>query len=222
MRKIRMDLLRYLDTSFFTQDQLLAASGIDAAELATLVRRAVMPKPSYRLRLDIVCDSFFGPHAKHRRVDYYAKDYASWIGIVRSLPGDADARRVFEQRYRARLAQLAAGGISSDDPKLNADLSAHLDDEWRHFLDGTYGLCTKSGLPEDIASKEVAIAIVKQLAGETGEQALTAAERACLAQAVDLLDAASAQFAPHERERSSRHRLVDQVRKSYRLHTVLP
>jgi hypothetical protein len=212
-----MDLLRYLDTSFFTQHQLLAASGIDAAELAALVQRAVMPKPSYRLRLDIACDSFFGAHAEHHRVDYYAKGYASWIGIVQSLPGDADARRVFEQRYRARLAQLAAAGISSDEPKLNAGLNAHLGDEWRHFLDGTYGLCTRSGLPEDIASKEVAIAIVKQLTGETGEQALTAVERDRLAQAVDLLDAASAPFAPHELGRSSRHRLVDQVRKSYRL-----
>lgn len=206
-----MDLLRYLDTHFFTRDQLLAAGGIDAAGLAVL---AGMPKPSYRLAIDIGCDSFFGAHGEQHRIDYYAKGYADWIGIVRPLAGETDARGVFEQRYRDRLAQLAAAGIASDDPKLNAGLDAHLADEWQHFLDGTYGLCTRSGLPEDIAAKEVAIATIMEL---TSERALTSATSRRLSQAVDLLDDASTQFAPHERERSSRHRLVDLVRKSYQL-----
>lgn len=206
-----MDLLRYLDTHFFTHDQLFAASGIDAAGLAAL---AGLPKPSYRLRLDIGCDSFFGAHAEQHRIDYYAKGYADWIGIVRALPREGDARDLFDQHYRDRLAQLEAAGIASDDPKLNAGLDAHLADEWRHFLDGTYGLCTRSGLPEDIAAKEVAIAIIKEL---TSEQALTCAETSRLALAVDLLDDVSTPFAPHERERRSRHRLVDLVRITYKL-----
>lgn len=206
-----MDLLRYLDTHFFTRDQLLAAADIDAAGLAALEG---MPAPSYRLAIDIGCDSFFGAHSEQHRIDYYAKGYADWIGIVRTLPAETGARGVFEQRYRDRLAQLAAAGIASDDPKLNAGLDAHLADEWRHFLDGTYGLCTRSGLPEDIAAKEVAIAIIKE---STGEQVLTVVETTRLRDAVNLLDEASAPFAPHERERSSRHRLVDLVRKGYKL-----
>ncbi len=207
-----MDLLRYLDTAFVTADQLLAATGIDAATLAGL---AGMPAPSYRLRVDVGCDSFFGARAEQHQVDYYAKGYAAWIGTLLALRDSAAAREVFGQRYRARMAQLAAAGIASDAPKLNAGLAAHLDDEWGYFLDGTYGLCTRSGLPEDIASKEVAIAIVKELTATEREQALTAAERGRLAQSVDLLDAASAPFAPHERARSSRRRLIDQVRKDY-------
>jgi hypothetical protein len=35
--------------------------------------------------------------------------------------------------------------------------------------------------------------------------------------AVDLLDSVSAPFAPHEVARSSRHRYVDEVRKTYGL-----
>lgn len=206
-----MDLLRYLDTHFLTRDQLLAAGDIDAAGLAALVG---LPEPSYRLVIDIGCDSFFGAYSEQHRIDYYAKGYADWIGAVRALAAEADARGVFEQRYRDRLAQLATAGIASDDPKLNAGLDAHLADEWRYFLDGTYGLCTRSGLPEEIAAKEVTIAIINELASE---QALTGGETIRLAQAVDLLDDASAPFAPHERERSSRHRLVDLVRKSYKL-----
>jgi hypothetical protein len=213
--KAKMELLRYLDNNFLTRTQLSAAAGIDATALAGL---AGMPKPSYRLRLDVGCDSFFGAHAEQHQVDYYASGYSSWIGTLLALCAETDGRLIFDQRYRARLAQLTAAGITTDATKLNAGLGAHLDDEWNYFLDGTYGLCTRSGLPEDIASKEVAIAIVKELTSDRpAERALTSSEHERLVRAVNLLDAASAPFAPHELARSSRHRLVDQVRKDYGL-----
>lgn len=214
-----MDLIRYLSEGFFTESQLLAVSGIDAAGLAGLQRRAMMPQPSYRLRLDIECDSCFGAHQQHSRVDYYAKGYATWIGLLQSLGTDAEAFRIFSERYRARLKQLGDAGLCSHHHKLNAGLDAHLREEWQHFLDGTYGLCTKSGLPEDIASKELATILIKEIVEERSEPALTVRERVRLTLAVDLLDTASSAFAPHEKERSSRHRLIDDVRRNYQLST---
>ena len=212
-----MELIRYLNDGFFTEAQLLAVSGIDADALHALQARAMMPRPSYRLQLDVGCDSFFGSHTEHARVDYYAKGYASWIGLLQSLSSDAGAFRVFAERYRARLRQLGAAGLCTNAAKLNAELDAHLRAEWGHFLDGTYGLCTRTGLPEDIASKELATVIIDDIVSERGEQALTMRDRVCLTLAVDLLDTASTEFAPHERERSSRHRLIDQVRRRYQL-----
>jgi hypothetical protein len=46
-------------------------------------------------------------------------------------------------------------------------------------------------------------------------QGLDEEERGRLAGAVDLLDAASAPFAPHEVARSSRRRYVDEVRAAW-------
>ncbi len=212
-----MELIRYLNEGFFTEAQLLAASGTDLAQLTALQRRGVMPQASYRLKLELACDSFFGPHSEQASVDYYAKGYASWIGIVQTLARDADAHDAFAARYRSRLEQLRVAGVGSAHDKLNAGLDQHLEDEWRHFLSGTYGLCTRSGLPEDIAAKEVAIAIIKDITEQRQTPALGGAERASLTVAVDLLDAASNMFAPHERARSSRHRLIDQTRQTYAL-----
>lgn len=215
-----MELIHYLNDGFFTRAQLLATCGIDLAQLTALQRRGVVPQASYRLKLDLGCDSFFGPHSEQMSVDYYAKGCASWIGTVQTLTRDADAYEVFTERYRRRLEQLRAAGVTSAHDKLNAGLGLHLEDEWRHFLSGTYGLCTRSGLPEDIAAKEVAIAIIKDITGQRDTPALDDAQRASLSVAVDLLDAASGMFAPHERTRSSRHRLVDQVRQTYALRTM--
>jgi hypothetical protein len=207
-----MELIRYLDQSFFTREQLLERTGIAAPDLERLQQQRMMPQPSYRLRLDLACDSFFGAHREQSAHDFYAKGSPAWIAAVDTLACEAAARRVFGERYRSRLAQLAASGIVAP-AKLSGD--EHIDAEWGHFLAGTYGVCTVSGLPEDIAAKEAAIVLIQQ--ATAAERALTGAEREGLRDAVNLLDSVSAPFAPHEVARSSRRRYVDEVRAGYGL-----
>lgn len=207
-----MDLIRYLEQHFYTREQLLERCALDTAQLERLQRDRLMPQPSYRLRLDLGCDSFFGAHSESVAVDYYAQGCASWLALATIFEHEAAARSHFTQRYRDRLAQLAADGIAPASPAF-AD-EAHLQAEWEAFLNGTYGLCSRSGLPEDIAAKEAATAVIRELT-EGGE--LDENQRARLRKAVDLLDHAAAPFAPHEVARSSRRRYVDGVRSSYRL-----
>lgn len=198
-----MELIHYLNQHFLTRAQLLAGCAIDGDQLGQWQAHRMMPRASYRLRLDILCDSFFGAHHEQLAAEYYAKGYVAWAEVLRPLGGEPDAFAVFARRYRARLDQLAASGYACPE-RLAAD--GHLAAEWEAFLDGTYGLCTVSGLPEDIAAKELAIALVR----ETDD-------RAQLRRCVDLLDAASSLFAPHEVARSSRHRYVDEMRRLHGL-----
>jgi hypothetical protein len=140
-------------------------------------------------------------------IDWYAQGMVAWAGLLEALDGPRQAFEVFAARYRRRLAQLeAAEDLMSD---------AHIAAEWQHFLDGTYGLCTRSGLPEDIAAKEAAIVLIRAMTALAARQGLDEEERGRLAGAVDLLDAASAPFAPHEVARSSRRRYVDEVRAAW-------
>lgn len=210
-----MELIDYLNRHFITREQLLAHCGCGGEALDTLQRRGMMPRPSYRLRLEIGCESFFGPHQEQAALEYYARGCAAWLGLLQAVDGPAQAFQVFAARYRERIAQLAAEGLVPAGGKLAGD--DHIASEWRHFLDGTYGLCTASGLPEDIAAKEAAAMLIQELTAAGPEQVLTDVQRRRLSAAVDLLDRASAPFAPHERVRSSRRRLVDEVRQAWRL-----
>jgi hypothetical protein len=203
-----MELLDYLARNFLTREQLLAASGIGPARLDALTQDGKMPQPSYRLRLGVECASFFGEHADERELRYYASGYPSWIGVLEATTEEPFA--IFARRYRQGLGALP---LTTSDPKLGPGLETHLHDEWGHFLAGTYGLCTRSGLPEDIAAKELATCVIRELSG--AEDAQPDLER--LRQAIDLLDRASSAFAPHERLRSSRHRLVDTLRLRFGL-----
>jgi hypothetical protein len=208
-----MQLIQYLNEHYLTREELLAACCIDAARLEELQRREVMPQPSYRLKLDIGCESVFGAHGEQAELAYYAKGYASWLGML--SVANTDAFRVFSQRYRAQLAQRLAGGFATTHVKITTGLDTHIIDEWQHFLAGTYGLCTRSGLPEDIADKELAVLIIEEIIANRTEPALPDADYARLEATVDLLDQACSAYAPHERTRSVRHRLVDGVRKTF-------
>jgi hypothetical protein len=208
-----MELIDYLNKHFFTGAQLLERADIAAGLLEDWQRRRMMPLPSYRLRLEAGCVSFFGEHTEQLAADFYPKGSVAWIGRLRELADEAAAFGLFARRYRERLAQLAASAIAPDARQLGND--AHIASEWGHFLAGTYGVCTVSGLPEEIAAKEAAIVLIKGLV--TDERMLTDGERERLRGAVDLLDAVSAPFAPHEVARSSRRRYVDEVRRTYGL-----
>lgn len=199
-----MELIRYLNEHFFTTEQLLAHCAIRVDELQRWQARRMMPKASYRLSLDIACISFFGEHREQQAVEYYAKGYVSWIGMLRQIDSEQEACAVFARRYRTRLDGLAASGMTH--PERFA-MDEHIAAEWGHYLDGTYGLCTVSGLPEEIAAKEVAIAAIRE----------PDVDQERLRKAVDLLDEASSPFAPHEVARSSRRRYVDDMRKAYAL-----
>ncbi|MCG2585251.1 DUF6058 family natural product biosynthesis protein [Massilia sp. TS11] len=195
-----MELLDYLYAHGLSEPALLAALGLTRPQLLAL---AGMPQPSYRLRISLSCMSFFGTHAAADRLAIYGRGYVGW---GRALLDGANGLALFTARYRQRLAEI--GGLALATP-------AQLASEWTHFLDGTYGLCTRSGLPEEIAEKEWAIQRLRALSAS--EQALTADDMQEIRHWIARLDAVSPAFAPHERSRSSRATWIDGLRARYGL-----
>ncbi len=212
-----MELINYLNEHYLTKQQLLDLAKISDDELCLYQRQEIMPKCSYRLALNYSSHSFFGEFTKQSDIEYYAKGYLSWLGIIKASNNHQSIFAIFAQRYRQAISELTQQGYHSDDAKVNEKLDQHIADEWQHFLNGTYGLCTKSGLPEDIAAKELAILQINETLALDEHSELGEPELAKLVKAVNLLDASSSIFAPHERANSSRHRLVDEVRRKYQL-----
>jgi hypothetical protein len=209
-----MKLITYLNQYFLTEEELLSILKVTKQELKGYQQNSLMPKPSYTLNLSLTSDSYFGLYADTQTVDYYAKGYVAWLGTVILLKEKDCVFDVFRSRYIHAVFGFKDKGIVIEALMDNEELDVHVESEWQHFLDGTYGLCTRSGLPEDIAAKEVAIREIEMLCSH---DELDREQINKLAVVVNLLDEASALFAPHERLRSSRERLVNQVRRKYRL-----
>lgn len=209
-----MELIKYLNDNFLTRDELLQQAKIKEMVFQDYQSSELMPAASYLLKLDLQSDSFFGEHKEQIQVEYYAKGYTSWLGIIRSLSDKERIYNEFSTRYENAVKRLKTLGFRTENPKMNTKLQAHIFEEWDYFIRGVYGLCTKSGLPEDIASKEFAVILINEL---SEKDSLDLDETKCLIRAVNLLDDASSLFAPHERLQSSRHRLVDEIRRKFSL-----
>ena len=208
-----MDLINYLNENYYTKQQLLDLAKISKTELFYFQEKRVMPTCSYKLSLNYSSDSFFGEFNNQSEIEYYAKGYLSWIGILKVTTDLQDIFPIFAQRYAKSISELKNAGYTSVDAKVNSKLDLHIEEEWGHFLNGIYGLCTKSGLPEDIAGKELAVLQISEFL-ELDKSKIDLAQ---LTKAVNLLDKSSSMFAPHERLKSCRHRLIDEVRREYKL-----
>ncbi|AUH53278.1 hypothetical protein CXB49_22070 [Chromobacterium sp. ATCC 53434] len=200
-------LLDYLNTCCLSESQLLFRCGLTPERLEALQREGRAPLPSYRLRCAGAVTSFFGEHALEGELAWYPQAMAEWL--IAAEHADAAALRAhFERRYRAELARLTEQGLA-------VEPAGGLDEEWAHFLAGTYGVCTRHGRVEQIAAKGAMVALIDRLTERQARVSLPAPELALLRRAVDLLDEVEAWFAPHERAASSRARCVDGVRRRY-------
>lgn len=211
-----MDLISYLSKNFLTLPELLKKARISENELRILQKQETLPQCSYRLNLSINCDSMFGDHKSMASVEYFSRYSCEWLKVLRSEVQGLTAFDVFSTRYKAELSRLNNLGFESCSAELNLGLDKHLQEEWRQFLDGSYGLCTSNGTPEEIAAKSLTGAIILPLARR---DTLNITEKIRLKKAVDLLADVSAEFAPHERLRSSRYKLVERVRQKFSLGT---
>ena len=97
-----------------------------------------MPRCSYKLEVNVVSDSFIGEHTEVESVEYFAKGYAAWLGLLQALDNKKDAYSIFVKRYKKQINYLADRGFISSDPKVNNVIDSHIEEEWGHFINGIY------------------------------------------------------------------------------------
>src|SRR5450830_723001 len=125
-------------------------------------------------------------------IDYLSRNFLSEARLLAAAGIDAPTLQDLQVR---RMAPL---------PAYRLRLAMHCDSFFGHYA-------------EEHAAKEWAAGTIEAIIAPDGIDAGDEHELVTLRHAVDTLDAASSPFAPHERERSSRRRLVDRVREQYRL-----
>lgn len=225
----------YLEENYLTTSQLLERSEVDREWFEEWVSWRCLPTYSYRLDTRGRVHSFFGIHDTASGISsspvdqmFYNGAHVGKIRMLKALdeqPSNGLSERLkgeFDNAYVQALRELEVHrfGMASYIDATGAtgdDCQALIDSEWNYYLDGTYGLCTKTASVEEIATKEAMIRKINYLTDDMKMTELNEQERRELTIATDMLDSVSSQFAPHERPLSSRFRYIDQVRERYRL-----
>lgn len=201
------DLLDYLRGHFLAEPELLARSGVSLETLRGWQRAGAAPWPSYRLTLAGEAVSCMGAAVLSAESAWYPRGMLCWLGQALALDGDSERLRAcFGRQWRAGLAALELPP---------AEAEPDWETAWRDFLAGGYGVCTRDGLPAQIAQKEALVSLIDALTERQSRPGLEPAERERLEWAVASLDGVAAPFAPHERAASSRARCVELTRRRY-------
>lgn len=215
----------YIQTHFFTLDQVAHRSGVSLDRLEELQKAGCLPGPAYRLEGQCRINSIFGDHTEMVAQDYYPSSHVEKAKALVALDGSLEKiagleETAFRAEYKRMLVELDAcsfglASLFDTEGNVAGEMAEELlTKEWQHYLDGTYGLCTKRATAKEIAIKEIMIARIKFLTDE-GRREASSVNLQALAEAVDALDEVSAPFAPHEVGRSSRQTYINEVREKY-------
>jgi uncharacterized protein DUF6058 len=220
----------YLARYFFTSAQLAAASALSCAELDDLLSRSLIPAPSYVVKGATVRSAVFGEMSAPGAVDgqYFHRACVSWVrraAEVRSQLGGEMAYDELRSRFRDNLREACADldrtvwrlqdCFRYDRSLIDAGFAARFESIWMHFQNGTYGICVAHADSElAIARKEVLQEKLIALTANGARILYAGEELAVVEQTIAEYAEACSLFSPVDYARSSRKRLVDDLRQS--------
>lgn len=213
-------LLNYLYSQYIEQTDFCAAANIDIARLEQLQSSGLVPKASYVVELNLQAKSFVAIHQEAQKYLFYLEDQLTWLAQIadKKITTQAAARHYFETQYNLAIDSFLHAELGkkiTDIYPQNIWKLSDYSETWGHFLDGTYGLCTRTGLPNEIFLKHIYIGFIEFVTATNRPKTIDPNLLKTLQRAVDALDKVESDFAPHEVAQSSRQRCIIDIKKDY-------
>jgi len=214
-------LLNYLYSEFYEEQVFLDLLGLSSSDWQSLLERRVMPAASYLFTNSSLCVSFFGQYQERELYRFHLKSHRRWFEDLQcfGLAQEQAAKAFFLSRFRSAKEAFLAGELGARLHALHPDVMAAFDGDleertWGHFLNGTYGICTRDGQPDTIFQKQAGVRFIEKMT-EAEPHQFSKEHLGLLRQIVDFLDGVESEFAPHEVGQSSRQRCIIDVRERY-------
>jgi Family of unknown function (DUF6058) len=216
----------YLAKHYLEEKQFADICGISTAVLSALIAKQLIPEPSYRVSKNSTVYSYvFGemdaPGAKAG--EYFHPVNHAWVLLAQSSEFDNASSLLkarFSDNFQSALAEFNQNlfrlndSFTDDGKPIIEGLIARSETAWEHFLKGTFGLCIANPVSEyEIARKEILQEKLSALSESGLKASFTSEEVSTLLTLIKEYEMASMPFSPIEYSRSSRKRLVEDLRK---------
>lgn len=215
-------LLNYLYDCYYETTQFCTAAQIDQVRLKELGVARIIPDASYIVDVELNSESFVAKHREAQQHKFYLKGHVEWVAQIsdKNISTENAARHYFETQYNLAIDEFLASELGEKIvniyPRSKWSLSDY-SETWQHFLDGTYGLCTRTGLPREIFLKHIYIRFIEFVTAANQPKNISSDLLDLLGEAVEALDKVESDFAPHEVRQSSRQRCIIDIKKEYSL-----
>lgn len=204
-----MSLRTYLQKRFVDKPTFASLSGITIERLDELTAAKAIPGPTYTCDGSSVRSAAFGTIETEESLsgEYFRPECTRWAKIAdQAVPGkERDA--VLSELTRELETGLRA---YFKDPEI---IERKIQDFLPYFLDGTFGLCAADpSTGTGIARKEILQEELTELTDNGSNPSPAGIPKSELLQLIDDYAISAMPFSPAEYSRSSRKRLVDDLR----------
>lgn len=222
------NLQSYFDRYFLATPAVAAALGIGEHRCDELVTEGLFPAPSYVVSAQRLRSVVFGEFDTPGLADaqYFHRDMLAWMRHALRLLEQHDldtARSMLEQTFKhdfgAALQTLhrtcwpLSDAFDAQERIIEAGLNARCQKNWAYFQAGIFGLCVAHPVSAAaIAEKEILQEKLIAFSHNGTRTEYEESEMALLLETIEHYEKAAMPFTTLEFPRSSRYRLVDQLR----------
>lgn len=206
---VNMLLSSYLGRHFVDKAAFAVRAGISVERLEALLLLEAIPCATYVCDGVSISSSVFGktPINEPLHGEYFRPENTRWVVIAHAAPAGYERQTVLSKLTEELKASLVHYGLSE------ADIESRITDYLPYFYDGTFGLCvadpsTGAGIVKKEMLQEKLIEMTdngKDVSSHNGSEDE-------LLELIGLYADSAMPFSPAEYERSSRKRLVDDLR----------
>ena len=215
----------YLARHYQDAEQFASSCGISTTKLSELIDQQLIPEPSYIVTKHSTLKSYaFGEMnaSGSKPGQYFHPANSTWVALALTSNGlktSNELKTRFLNNMRYELEQLnktlfrLPDSFTDDGTPIPDGLASRTEPLWEHFLKGTFGLCIANPVTEsEIARKEILQEKLSTVSENGTKSHFSESQTNAVLSLIEEYAKASMPFSPIEYHRSSRKRLVEDLK----------
>ncbi len=210
--------IKYITENYIELKELSVITGVSVEKLNTLIEQNLIPNYSYKIQTESLITS---PLNDQKLVSEIKKYFPkSIINLIKCNVASNNAK-VFKQKVKTAFVKtfsinkdrkFAYGNILDQKGVIKAEkLESVFESEWKHYLNGIYGICTLNASGSEIAKKEIIVKKIIDFIEQNKHSELNEKKKNLLLELNAEYNEVSNLFAPYQRESSSRGKYLDKL-----------
>lgn len=221
-----MENLKYIEDNYIEIQDVIKIANISLEKLNDLIESKLVPEPSYVVNSETTITSSLND--SHKIVftrKYFHPVILELIREHSEYKNPEDFKNQFKQNLLSNLKNhtqktVAYGNVFDENNIIDAQkIDSALEEEWTHFCKGVYGICTLNNNENDIIEKEIAIKRILNFI--ENKSSLNDDDKNKLKELNDEFNKSTSNFAPYQRELSSRGKYLDKQLKEFDLEDLI-
>lgn len=219
--------LKYIEDNYIEFEEVIKTANISSEKLNELIESKLVQHPSYVINSEITISSSLNDNHKIRiEKRYFHPSVLRLIEVNSNNLNREKFKKEFKENLLSNLKNhdyktFAYGNVFDENQNIDIEkIEKALEEEWDYFCKGVYGICTLNNDEVAIIEKEIAIKKILKFI-EQKSSLLTKEDEMYLRELNIELNKSTSNFAPYQRELSSRGKYLDKLLREFSLEDLI-